>query len=103
MCLSDTPSAAGKDISQKLYRVAEGLGGSRHWDGLAASRRRSSGPFSPLQLRSNSVDRVHTGTKGLMRSQVWLGSNSRRGSHAAAGADALGEPPPPGCLSDCAG
>ncbi|XP_043202872.1 blood vessel epicardial substance-like [Amphibalanus amphitrite] len=81
----------GKDISQKLYRVAEGLGGSRHWDSLNAGRR-CSGPFSPIQLRSNSVDRVHTGTKGLMRSQVWLGNHSRRGSHAAAGADALVNP-----------
>ncbi|XP_037079406.1 popeye domain-containing protein 3-like [Pollicipes pollicipes] len=68
----------GKDISQKLYRVTERMGGGRHKEDGGC---RSGGPFSPLALRSQSVDRVHTGTKGLVRSQVWLGGGSRRSSH----------------------
>lgn len=52
----------GKDITHKLYSVSEGLGA-----GVGAD---NDGPPSHL-TRSASVDAVHEGTRGRLRSNAW--------------------------------
>lgn len=55
-------SIAGKDITHKLYSVSEGLGiaGVGENDGVASHL-----------TRSASVDAVHEGARGRLRSLAW--------------------------------
>ncbi|XP_067011153.2 popeye domain-containing protein 2-like [Anabrus simplex] len=70
----------GKDITHKLYSLNEQLGATQSTDigGLG----RPSDHWRKSMSRSLSVDAVHTGTRGHVRSLVWRAQQQRRTSSA---------------------
>jgi len=68
----------GKDITHKLYSLNEHLGALASVN-FAAGIGRHSDHWSSMS-RSLSVDAVHTGTRGHVRSQAWRNQQQRRTS-----------------------
>ena len=69
---------AGKDITHKLYSLNEHLGTAANAEAAAALNRPSDHWRS--MNRSLSVDAVHTGTRGHVRSLAWRTQHQRRTS-----------------------
>ncbi|KAJ9591756.1 hypothetical protein L9F63_001692 [Diploptera punctata] len=68
----------GKDITHKLYSLNENLGTAANEEALAALNRPSD--HWRTMNRSLSVDAVHTGTRGHVRSLAWRTQQQRRTS-----------------------
>jgi hypothetical protein len=73
-----TVPCAGKDITHKLYSLNERLAEMASND-IAANTGRPSDYWRCIS-RSLSVDAVHTGTRGHVRSQAWRNQHQRRTS-----------------------
>ena len=67
----------GKDITHKLYSLNEHLGALA--SDFAANMGRQPDHWRSMS-RSLSVDAVHTGTRGHVRSQAWRTQQQRRTS-----------------------
>lgn len=66
---------AGKDITTKLYSLNEQLGvGAMSSEGVRGG---AQDVWRGVVQRSMSVDNVHTGTKGFVRSLAWRASHRR--------------------------
>nr|CAD7458046.1 unnamed protein product [Timema tahoe] len=68
----------GKDITHKLYSLNEHLDTSKNGEGRSNLGCHSD--YWKTMNRSLSVDAVHTGTQGHVRSLVWRTQNQRRAS-----------------------
>nr|CAD7200297.1 unnamed protein product [Timema douglasi]CAD7406822.1 unnamed protein product [Timema poppensis] len=68
----------GKDITHKLYSLNEHLDTSKNDEGRSNLGCHSD--YWKTMNRSLSVDAVHTGTQGHVRSLVWRTQNQRRAS-----------------------
>ena len=71
-------SCVGKDITHKLYSLNEHLGALASGD-IAADMGRQPDHWRSIS-RSLSVDAVHTGTRGHVRSLAWRNQQQRRTS-----------------------
>jgi hypothetical protein len=70
---------AGKDITHKLYSLNEHLGAMSSSEAAANALGRQSDHWRTMN-RSLSVDAVHTGTRGHVRSIAWRNQQQRRTS-----------------------
>lgn len=66
----------GKDVSKKLYAVSDMTSSSYMNDDFLPNQTKSSGPGKSLRVldfhRTVSMDAIHTGGKGHVRSNQWL-------------------------------
>lgn len=67
----------GKDITTKLYSLNEQLGVSTGMGTGDIGRAGSQDVWRGVVQRSMSLDTVHTGTKGFVRSLAWRASHRR--------------------------
>ena len=74
LCLS-----VGKDITHKLYSLNEHLGAVANSDAASNALGRQPDHWRAMN-RSLSVDAVHTGTRGHVRSLAWRAQQQRRTS-----------------------
>jgi hypothetical protein len=71
--------AVGKDITHKLYSLNEHLGAMANSEAAANALGRHPDYWRTMN-RSLSVDAVHTGTRGHVRSLAWRTQQQRRTS-----------------------
>jgi hypothetical protein len=71
--------SVGKDITHKLYSLNEHLGAVASSEAASKALGRQSDHWRTMN-RSFSMDAVHTGTRGHVRSLAWRAQQQRRTS-----------------------